>query len=106
MPSAHESEPSNSTQAVELDDLAHHLHLLRQVDTKIGKLTSLRTDLVQRIKAALGDDEIGTVDGIPVVTFKRTLRVALSQKLIKERHPEVIPDCEEITEVRRFLVLA
>ncbi len=106
MPSARVSEPTNTTPAVEIDDLADHLHLLRQVVTKINRLTNLRSDLTQRIKAALDDDEIGTIDGIPVVSFKRELRVALSQKLLKERHPEVIPECEEITEVRRFLLLS
>lgn len=90
---------------IELDDLSEHLEILRQVQSRLGQLGELRSDLQRKIKARLGDVEIGTVGGLPAVTWKRTLRVALSQKLLKAQYPEVLHDCEEISEIRTFLLV-
>ncbi|MGI8310700.1 hypothetical protein [Saccharopolyspora hattusasensis] len=98
------AEPDGESVAV--DALAEYVSLLRQVQSKIENLSRMRSDLQDKIKNALGDAEIGTVAGRPVVSWKRTLRVALSQRLVKALHPEVIPECEEITEVRSFRLLS
>jgi predicted phage-related endonuclease len=90
---------------IPVDELSEHIELLRQVARKIEGLTSLRTELQSKIKNKLGDAETGTVAGRPVVTWKRTLRVAVSQKLLKERFPEIVSDVSDITEVRTFKVL-
>ncbi|MCS7484683.1 hypothetical protein ACFFQW_49170 [Umezawaea endophytica] len=88
--------------AVPLDDLSDSVELLRVVDAQLDTLKNVKADLQRKIKSRLGLAEVGLVDGRPAVTWRRTLRVALSQKLIKALHPEVLADCEEITEVRTF----
>lgn len=85
---------TTSTASVELDDLAPHIELLRTVE-----------DQLARLKNRLGENETGTVNGVPVVTYRSTLRITLSQRLVKELHPEVARQCGEITEVRTFLLV-
>lgn len=99
----HPDDPGADTAA--LDDLAAKLALLRQTGEKIAKYTKLQADLQRAIKARLGDAEVGTIAGRPVVTWKRTLRVAVSQKLLKEHYPEVVSEVSDIREVRTFKVL-
>lgn len=91
--------------AIELDDLAAHLELLRTVEDQLARLKTLRGDLQRKVKTRLGDVEVGTVNGVPVVTYRRTLRITLSQRLVKELHPQVARQCEEISEVRTFLLV-
>ncbi len=97
--------PTNPSGEVALDTLIEHVELLRQVTHKIEGLTELRTELQNKIKNKLADAEVGTIAGHPVVTWKRTLRVAVSQKLLKELHPEIVDEVSDITEVRTFRVL-
>lgn len=91
--------------SIALDELAPHLELLRTVEDQLARLKALRGDLQRKVKNRLGEVEVGTVNGVPVVTYRRTLRVTLSQKLVKELHPEIVRQCEEITEVRTFLLV-
>lgn len=94
-----------AAESVALDEFAEYVEMLRQVQRNLDHWGKLRVELQNKIKDELGDAEVGTLRGRPVVSWKRTLRVSLSQKLIKTLHPEVIGDCEEITEVRSFRLL-
>jgi predicted phage-related endonuclease len=100
-PEPHES----SSDAAALDDMTEIVARLRRTNDKIAGLTKLQADLQRTIKARLGEVEIGTIAGRPVVTWKRTLRVAVSQKLLKERYPQIVRNVSDITEVRTFKVL-
>jgi predicted phage-related endonuclease len=97
--------PAESEGGVALDELAEHVDMLRQLTRKIEGLTELRAELQRKIKHKLGDAEIGTLRGRPAVTWKRTLRVAVSQKLVKRLYPEIVGEVCDITEVRTFKVL-
>jgi predicted phage-related endonuclease len=97
----HPDQPDNTA----LDDLAAKVALLRQTNQKIAKYAKVQAELQHAIKARLGDMEVGTIAGRPVVTWKRTLRVAVSQKLLKQRYPEIASEVCDITEVRTFKVL-
>lgn len=88
-----------------LDDIAETVALLRKTGVKIAKFSKVQAELQRKIKARLADAEIGTIDGRPVVSWKRTLRVAVSQKLLKERYPDIVGDVSDISEVRTFKVL-
>lgn len=88
-----------------LDALAAELVLLRDVDEKLSKLKAVRTALQGKIKAALGDSEIGTVAGVPVVSHKRVTSVVLDQTVLKRNFPSVYEDCLDLTESTRFKVL-
>ncbi|UGU31379.1 hypothetical protein LT350_33705 [Mycolicibacterium smegmatis] len=56
------------------------------------------------IQEAMGDQEIGVLDGVPLITWKTTKRTSLDQKLLKALHPDVFEECKSTTEVRRFEV--
>lgn len=88
-----------------LDAVAAELVLLRQVEEQRAKLAELRTRLQDRIKAAMGAAEVGTLAGVPVVTHKSVLSIVLDQSDLKARYPAVAEDCLTITEGRRFKLL-
>ena len=104
MSAAQPATTTTSTNAVSLDDLSDSVELLHLLEAQLDALQSAKAVLQRKIKSRLGLAEVGLIAGRPAVTWRRTLRVALSQKLIKALHPEVLADCEEITEVRRFLL--
>lgn len=91
--------------SVPVDDLAAQIDWLRWVEDQLDELKRVRADLHRAIKDRLGDMEVGTVNGIPAVTYRRALRVTLSPRLVRELHPEVVRRCEEISEVRTFLLV-
>lgn len=91
--------------SIALDDLSHDIELLRIVEDELARLNSLKSTLRGMLKNRLGDVETGTVNGLPVLTWKLTYRVALIPKLVKQLHPEIVHDCEDILPVRTFLLL-
>lgn len=69
-----------------------------------ARIDELEASAKAAIQEALGADDIGLLDGIPVVTWKTSKRTSLDQKLLKSLHPEVYEECKSTTEVRRFEV--
>ncbi|MGH3760279.1 hypothetical protein [Actinophytocola sp.] len=90
---------------MEIDDLAEPLRLLRQANRQMERWGSVRRELQDIIKGRLQDSEVGTVAGRPVVTWRGTWRSAVSQRLLKERHPEAAGDVTEEKWVRTSLLL-
>lgn len=91
--------------AVELDELSAVLTYLREVTERHRHYAELRRKTEAMVKAALGDAEVGTVDGEPVVTYKSTERIAVSHRLLVQRYPAIARECEDITSVRTFRLL-
>ncbi|MBM7771208.1 putative phage-related endonuclease [Actinokineospora baliensis] len=103
-----EPDPSGADSAlslVPLDRIADEFAQLERLAPRLDKLAARQRHLQRVIKAVLGDGEIGTIGNVPVVSWKKTLRVAVSQKLLKERYPHIVSEVSDITEVRRFLLL-
>ncbi|SDC25038.1 hypothetical protein [Actinokineospora iranica] len=88
-----------------LDHLAPVLACLRETVVKQRQLAELRRTFETVVKAALGDAEIGVIDGKPVLTYKKTARVGVSHKLLVARFPDVVKECEDVTEVRTLRLL-
>ncbi|CRK55461.1 hypothetical protein [Alloactinosynnema sp. L-07] len=99
------TDATSTSDAVALDAIAEQIALLRKTGEKIAKFTKIQSELQRAVKARLGAVEVGTIDGRPVVTWKTTLRVAVSQKILKERYPDLVGEVSDITEVRTFKVL-
>lgn len=97
--------PSVEGKSARLDDLADSVRLLHQVSAELDRFTKMRDDLQAAIKDQLGDAEIGTVDGRPVVTWKGTWRLGVSQSQLKQRYPVIAADVCETSWVRRFRLL-
>ncbi|WP_433268212.1 hypothetical protein ACQPZF_03655 [Actinosynnema sp. CS-041913] len=96
---------TTTVDSIAVDDLASQLDLLRWVEDQLAGLKKFRAELHRTFKLRLGDIEVGTVGGVPVMTYRRALRITLSQRLVRELHPEIVRECEEIAEVRTFLLL-
>ncbi|GAB3873864.1 hypothetical protein ACFQ1S_00460 [Kibdelosporangium lantanae] len=69
------------------------------------RATQLYDALVELIKKRIGTAEIGTLDGQPVVTYTRSERIILRDKLVRELFPDVARECEDIIPVRTFRLL-
>lgn len=69
--------------AVPLDDLASWLDLYRQATDGIAALEERRKVARERIEAALGDAETGTLDGRPVVRWTHVTTRRLDQTKAK-----------------------
>jgi predicted phage-related endonuclease len=90
---------------VAVDELSAQLDLLRWVEGQLDGLKRFRAEIQRAVKLRLGDAEVGTVNGVPVVTYRKALRITLSPRLVREADPELARRCEEISEVRTFLLL-
>ncbi|SES49133.1 hypothetical protein SAMN04487818_12440 [Actinokineospora terrae] len=91
--------------SVVLDDLEIVLEYLRRVKQRQRYYTELRESLELVIKDRLGETEVGTLRGVPVATFKKSLRISVSIARLRALHPDVAKACEDIAEVRTFVLL-
>ena len=96
---------SHGSKTVELDELDQVWQAYITAKAQAARFVQLRDDLQQIVQKRMGDAEIGLIDGLPVASYKKSLRIFISQQLVKERHPAVALDCQDITEVRTFRVL-
>ena len=79
---------------------------LRRVKAEIGELQEQADILTERIKAALGDAIIGTVNGAPVVKWSIVESSRLDIKKAREVLPTQVLDLLEVkSQSRRFTLL-
>jgi hypothetical protein len=90
---------------VELTGLRGVRDALAAAAAEKRRATQLYDDLAGIIKARMGTAEIGTLDGEPVVSYAQTERIILRDKLVRELHPDVARECEDIIPVRTFRLL-
>jgi predicted phage-related endonuclease len=87
---------------VELDDrrfielLAERKAYEERIDQLEAALGAVKNEFMQ----ALGDHEIGTVDGVKVVTWKRSERHSIDVKALKANEPDIAAIYETVTPVR------
>lgn len=84
-----------------------HLDTIREyqeINTQIAELRERQATLRARIEDALGDDDTGTILGVPVITWKWSKPRRLDQKALKAAHPEIVEAFTVTTETRTFKV--
>lgn len=81
------------------------LATLRQVKKIQAYYGSVVAEIEKAFKAAMGDAEVALVDGEPVLTYRTTLRTALSQKKLKADYPVTALMCMVSKPVRTFQLL-
>jgi predicted phage-related endonuclease len=74
-------------------------------DAKDAKdeIDSLVKGLQAQLMAALGEHEVGQVDGTTVVTWKSQTRTSLDTKAIKAEHPEIVEAYSKTSTTRTLL---
>jgi predicted phage-related endonuclease len=91
--------------AVPLDHMASDYYWMRGLLSGKARFISEISVLEAQIKAELGDAEFGTIAGQPVVSYRRALRIGVSQQMLKAQFPAIVPLVQDITEVRTFRML-
>lgn len=92
------------TDTVAIDTLKAQLAILNHVREKKAELAEMEAAARAAIETALGDAEIGTIDGRPAVSYKYVRRQSVDQKLLKQKYPEIAEQCLTVTESRRFTI--
>lgn len=90
-----------------VDSFVQIIGTLRRIKSKQAKLTQERKDAEAVLKAALvaSGATVGTVNGVPVVSFASAVRVALDQRRLKEDRPDVFEEFSDVSEVWTFRLL-
>ncbi|MEV6448478.1 hypothetical protein [Amycolatopsis sp. NPDC051716] len=97
----------DDTARAPIDSFAQAVGALRRIKSKQAKLSQERKDNEALLKAALvaRGATVGTVNGVPVVSFASATRIALDQGQLKERRPDVFEEFSDISEVWTFRLL-
>lgn len=90
---------------VAVDSLADYLERLREVQARIRTLTGEADAIKAAIQDCLGDYEVGTVHGLPAVTWTHHTRHALDQAALKKNEPALYGAYLKASTVRRFTVI-
>jgi predicted phage-related endonuclease len=90
---------------VKLDRFACLVAQLRDLKAHHEMYGKARAEVEGYLKTLMGDAEVGTVDGEPVITHRTTQRLVVSQKLLKQRFPVAAVACLENKRVSTFRLL-
>jgi hypothetical protein len=90
---------------IELDDVADSVAVMRACQSRIADLKEVMAQHRSVIEEKMGNEEIGTVDGKPVISWKTYKQRRLNQALLGLTHPDILELCKETTETRRMEVL-
>lgn len=86
--------------------VAADLTRLRRLKAEIGELQEQADILTERIKSAMGDALVGTVNGAPAVRWSTVESTRFDVKKAREILPEQVIDLLEVkSQSRRFTLL-
>lgn len=90
----------------EIDALLNWLILLKGLRADRAEIDMQIEVAEAHIKDALGDAEVGTINGEPVVRWSYVTTNRFDQKVAKElMSPEQLAQCTKATESRRFTIV-
>lgn len=90
---------------VDLEAVRASVEIVQFCHTKIAELKELEKEHRSQIEAALGEGEIGQIDGETVVTWTHSKQNQLKQSKLKEDYPEIAAAYTELVERRTFKVV-
>jgi predicted phage-related endonuclease len=90
---------------VPLDDLATWVQLYADMNTAIAALEEKKKAARDRIEAALGDAETGTVAGVPVIRWAHVTSTRLDQRKAKQLLGDRVDEAMVETTSRRFVLV-
>lgn len=88
-----------------LDELAGWVTIYRQAQDTIAKAEEAKAVAREKIEDALGDDEVGTIAGEPVVRWTYVHSERFDQKKAKAILGDDAAACVVPTETRRFTLV-
>jgi predicted phage-related endonuclease len=96
---------SADKECVPIDDLARWIDAYREASANADKWTELATRAREHITAALGDAEIGTVAGEPVVRHTIVHTRRLRTLKLRAEYPDICDAFTVTTTGRRFTLV-
>lgn len=100
-----EHQPSTATAVDLTSEYRELIQRHREITELLKSLDGTKKDIETKIKIALGEHEVGMLDGKTVVTWKSTKRVLLDHDLLKYETPEIMEKFSKTTYVRTFRVV-
>lgn len=88
----------------DLNDVRAQVEILRWCKTRRAEIKELEDQAKAVVQAAMGDDDTGTIDDQPAITWKAHKRTALDQSYLKKQFSDIYQECLTTSEVRRFEV--
>lgn len=91
--------------SVSLDHIKAHVDILAYAKRKQAELAETVERSRAAIEEALGENEVGTLEGEPAIRWSHQKVNRLNQKTLKAERPEIVAEYTEASEQRRFEVL-
>jgi hypothetical protein len=91
--------------AVELDDVAESIAVMRACQVRIAELKTVSEQHRALVEEKMANEEVGTVDGQPVITWKHYKQRRFNQAAFSAANPELLESYKETTETRRLELL-
>lgn len=89
---------------VDLKHIEEHVERVRLAKKVTAEMKQMEADSRAVIEEALGESEVGEIDGELVITWKHNKIRKFNEKAFKEAHPEEHAAYVEAREQRRFEV--
>ena len=94
------------SQEIDITELQNWVIMLKQLRADRADIDEQIEVIEGQIKDALGDAEIGTINGAPVVRWSHVVSNRFDQKAAKELlTPEQVEACTKPSESRRFTIV-
>lgn len=87
---------------IDLEPVRAHVEVLIWAKARAAELKYLEKNARDAIEEALGDNEIGQIDGETVITWATHKKRQFQQAKLKEAHPEIVEEYTETVEGRQF----
>ena len=88
-----------------LDDLRAHVALLRWAKARKAEIKEIEDNARHAVEQAMGNSDLGLIDGKPAIAWKSHKQRRLDQKALKAAHPDLVDSYTMSSEVRRFEVI-
>jgi uncharacterized protein YuzE len=95
----------DESSTIDLDEHGSVYALLLEARAKRAAYAKIEAAAEGYLKSVMGENEVGTIDGQPVVSHKRTMRLVLSQRKLKAIYPITALMCMERKAVRTWRLL-
>jgi predicted phage-related endonuclease len=87
---------------MDLTEQRAHIDVMKACKQRIAELESMYDLARATVQEAMGDDEIGQVNGTVVLTWKTIKTRRLNTQWLKQKFPDIREECMETTEYRRL----
>jgi predicted phage-related endonuclease len=90
---------------VDLGEVRGHIETLRFVKAKMAALKELEKQARAAVEAAMGEHEVGVLDGEPAVQWPHFKEQRFDQSAFGDEYPDLLEQYKTAREKRRFEVL-